>query len=299
MSVLEEVRSANESYVAGFEKGDLPMPPGQHFAVITCMDARIDPAKALGLEDGDAHVIRNAVGIATDDETLTEAFELAQQFMPGVAPPGNLLRLLHATAAEAVEQGAERFDGTDVLATLAAGSGLPLALLDPEAALPLAEVRAFFERRVLEQPAGPDGGGGRRRGPPGHRGHQHQVLAVRGAQRRPQLRGGRVGELGVEDRAYAGQVVGGPTPGGDDRVLEQGNRTVTSLDGDVVRRHLSAGLTFSKEDRETNIRRIGWVAAEVSRHGGVAICSPIAPFDATRRHVATMLGTMIARTGQP
>ena len=70
-----------------------------------------------------------------------------------------------------------------------------------------------------------------------------------------------------------------------DRVLEQGNRTVTSLDGDVVRRNLSAGLTFSKEDRETNIRRIGWVAAEVSRHGGVAICCPIAPFDATRRHV--------------
>jgi sulfate adenylyltransferase len=70
-----------------------------------------------------------------------------------------------------------------------------------------------------------------------------------------------------------------------DRLLEQGRRTVTSLDGDVVRRNLSAGLTFSREDRETNIRRIGWVAAEVSRHGGVAICSPIAPFDATRRQV--------------
>ena len=67
-----------------------------------------------------------------------------------------------------------------------------------------------------------------------------------------------------------------------DVVLEQGARTVTSLDGDVVRRNLSAGLTFSKEDRETNIRRIGWVAAEISRHGGVAICSPIAPFDSTR-----------------
>jgi sulfate adenylyltransferase len=70
-----------------------------------------------------------------------------------------------------------------------------------------------------------------------------------------------------------------------DRVLERGGRTVTSLDGDVVRRNLSAGLTFSKEDRETNIRRIGWVAAEIGRHGGVAICSPIAPFDSTRQHV--------------
>ncbi len=70
-----------------------------------------------------------------------------------------------------------------------------------------------------------------------------------------------------------------------DHVLELGTRTVTSLDGDVVRRNLSAGLTFSKEDRETNIRRIGWVAAEISRHGGVAICSPIAPFDQTRQLV--------------
>ncbi len=70
-----------------------------------------------------------------------------------------------------------------------------------------------------------------------------------------------------------------------DRLLETGERTVTSLDGDVVRRNLSAGLTFSKEDRETNIRRIGWVAAEISRHGGVAVCSPIAPFDATRQDV--------------
>jgi len=70
-----------------------------------------------------------------------------------------------------------------------------------------------------------------------------------------------------------------------DKVLEQGRRTITSLDGDVVRRNLSAGLTFSKEDRETNIRRIGWVAAEIARHGGLVICSPIAPFDETRRQV--------------
>jgi sulfate adenylyltransferase len=74
-----------------------------------------------------------------------------------------------------------------------------------------------------------------------------------------------------------------------DVILERGKRTVTSLDGDVVRRNLSAGLTFSKADRETNIRRIGWVAAEISRHGGVAICSPIAPFDETRRQVRAMV----------
>lgn len=75
----------------------------------------------------------------------------------------------------------------------------------------------------------------------------------------------------------------------NDVILERGERTVTSLDGDVVRRNLSAGLTFSKADRETNIRRIGWVAAEISRHRGLAICSPIAPFDETRQQVRAMV----------
>lgn len=65
-------------------------------------------------------------------------------------------------------------------------------------------------------------------------------------------------------------------------------RAVTRLDGDVVRRNLSAGLTFSKQDRETNIRRIAWVAAEIGKHGGFAICSPIAPFDAGRRQARAM-----------
>ena len=74
-----------------------------------------------------------------------------------------------------------------------------------------------------------------------------------------------------------------------DLILEDGRRSVTSLDGDVVRRNLSKGLTFSKEDRETNIRRIGWVAAEIARHRGIAICSPIAPFDTTRKQVRQMV----------
>jgi sulfate adenylyltransferase len=74
-----------------------------------------------------------------------------------------------------------------------------------------------------------------------------------------------------------------------DRLVEDGQRTVSLLDGDVVRRNLSAGLTFSREDRETNIRRIGWVAAEISRHGGTAICSPIAPFAGTRAAVREMV----------
>ncbi len=74
-----------------------------------------------------------------------------------------------------------------------------------------------------------------------------------------------------------------------DALLERGDRTVTSLDGDVVRHHLSKGLGFSRADRETNIARIGWVAAEISRHHGVAICSPIAPFASTREHVRSMV----------
>ena len=69
------------------------------------------------------------------------------------------------------------------------------------------------------------------------------------------------------------------------RLIEEGS-TVTLLDGDRVRRHLTAGLGFSPEDRDTNVRRIGWVAAEVAHHGGIAICSPIAPNDAVRREVA-------------
>jgi carbonic anhydrase len=66
--VLDEVLAANAAYAADFgDKGSLPMPPGRRFAVLTCMDARLDPAKFAGLSEGDAHVIRNAGGRASDD----------------------------------------------------------------------------------------------------------------------------------------------------------------------------------------------------------------------------------------
>lgn len=71
--------------------------------------------------------------------------------------------------------------------------------------------------------------------------------------------------------------------------LVEQRQTVTLLDGDVVRRHLSAGLGFTVADRDRNIRRIGWVAAEIAAHGGLAICSPIAPFDVTREQVRQMV----------
>ena len=72
-------------------------------------------------------------------------------------------------------------------------------------------------------------------------------------------------------------------------LLERG-RQITLLDGDVVRTHLSKGLGFSKEDRDTNIRRIGFVAAEIVRHGGVALCAAVSPYRATRDEVRHMVG---------
>src|SRR3954468_16678215 len=66
MSVTDELIQANESYTASFDKGDLPLPPAKRVAVVACMDARLIPTRALGLEEGDAHVIRNAGGLAKD-----------------------------------------------------------------------------------------------------------------------------------------------------------------------------------------------------------------------------------------
>src|SRR6202140_2909176 len=68
MSVTDELLSNNEAYAASFEKGELPMPPGKQIAVLACMDARLNVYGLLGLSEGDAHVIRNAGGVVTDDE---------------------------------------------------------------------------------------------------------------------------------------------------------------------------------------------------------------------------------------
>jgi len=73
------------------------------------------------------------------------------------------------------------------------------------------------------------------------------------------------------------------------KFLEVGGRPVTLLDGDLVRKHLSSELGFSKEHRDINIRRIGYVASEITKNGGIAICAPIAPYDATRRYVRQLI----------
>src|SRR5215813_5423530 len=73
------------------------------------------------------------------------------------------------------------------------------------------------------------------------------------------------------------------------KFLEVGGRPVTLLDGDLVRKHLSSELGFSKEHRDINIRRIGYVASEITKNGGIAICAPIAPYDSTRKDVRAMI----------
>lgn len=73
------------------------------------------------------------------------------------------------------------------------------------------------------------------------------------------------------------------------KFLEMGGRPVTLLDGDLVRKHLSSELGFSKEHRDINIRRIGYVASEITKNGGIAICAPIAPYDSTRKDVRAMI----------
>jgi len=67
VAITDEFVAANQEFAEGFDKGDLPMPPARRAAAVVCMDARLDPAKFLGLDIGDAHVIRNAGGRASDD----------------------------------------------------------------------------------------------------------------------------------------------------------------------------------------------------------------------------------------
>lgn len=75
-------------------------------------------------------------------------------------------------------------------------------------------------------------------------------------------------------------------------MLEVRGRTVTVLDGDVVRTHLSRGLGFSREDRDENVRRVGFVAAEIVRHGGMSVCALVSPYRATRDEVREMVNSV-------
>ena len=110
----------------------------------------LDQAEAI--EVSRAALATDGLDVTADEGTLVRTYDLAQQFLPGVSPPGNLLRLVRAAALGAVDAGRSEFDAGDVLAALASSSGLPLALLDADVPLRLEDVRAFFEERILEQP---------------------------------------------------------------------------------------------------------------------------------------------------
>ena len=79
MSVTDELLDNAKRYADGFDKGDLPLPPARKVAVVACMDARLDPQKVLGLEEGDGHVIRNAGGVVTED--AIRSLEISQRLL--------------------------------------------------------------------------------------------------------------------------------------------------------------------------------------------------------------------------
>jgi carbonic anhydrase len=121
MTTYDEVLEANEQYAATFgEKGDLALPPARHFAILTCMDARLDPAKYAGLSEGDAHVIRNAGGRASDDaiRSLVISYKLlgtGEWFVIHHSNCGmefftdDVIRGLLASSLETAELGADGF----------------------------------------------------------------------------------------------------------------------------------------------------------------------------------------------
>jgi carbonic anhydrase len=140
VSVRDEVLQANQDYTSDFEKGDLPMPPGRKFAVVTCMDARIDPAKALGLEEGDAHVIRNAGGLV-NDETIRS-----------LCISHNLLGTEEAFVIAHTDCGMLTFSNEDIHAKLADEKGADASDIDFQ---PFSDLDESVRRSVAKAQASP------------------------------------------------------------------------------------------------------------------------------------------------
>ena len=92
MSELKGMLAANQQFQQGFRDGDKPTPPARKVAIVTCMDARIHPEKALGLEIGDAHMIRNAGGRASDDVTITSMRRIRSTMRPMPMRPSPRLK---------------------------------------------------------------------------------------------------------------------------------------------------------------------------------------------------------------
>ncbi|MGH8902279.1 MAG: beta-class carbonic anhydrase [Egibacteraceae bacterium] len=118
MSTTDQLVQNNASYAAAFDKGDLALPPGLGVAVVACMDARLDPARVLGLEEGDAHVIRNAGGVVSDD--VIRSLTISQRLLGTTA-----IVLIHHS-----DCGMVTFNDDDVKAKIASEVGIrpPFAL---------------------------------------------------------------------------------------------------------------------------------------------------------------------------
>jgi carbonic anhydrase len=144
MAAVDDITKANESYASSFGKGDLPMPPGRRFVVVTCMDARIDPAKALGLQEGDAHVIRNAGGIASDDAVRSVVISNA------------LLGTREAFVIGHTDCGMVTFSNDDLRAKLRDERGVDATHLDFQPFPDVADRVRASVRRLQESPLLPD-----------------------------------------------------------------------------------------------------------------------------------------------
>jgi carbonic anhydrase len=118
MTVIDELVHNTQPYAEAFDKGDLPMPPAKHVAVVACMDARLNPQGLLGLEEGDAHVVRNAGGVVTDD--VIRSLAISQRLLGTTE-----IMLIHHT-----DCGMLTFRDDDLKAQIAADTGIrpPFAL---------------------------------------------------------------------------------------------------------------------------------------------------------------------------
>jgi sulfate adenylyltransferase len=210
----------------------------------------------------------------------------------GELSPEGLVRAVQGAAEDAAGRGAPgtvvaaavpRLDGVDdarLLADVAAGFGAAEVLLPdellPDELLPDELLPdELLPDELLPDELLPDEPGD---GTPGW--HPASARELERSDRPPDRRGVTVLFTGL-----SGSGKSTLARGLAERLLDDGRRAVSLLDGDEVRRLLSHGLGFSRADRDLNIRRIGFVAAEITRHGGLAICAPIAPFDDVRQEV--------------
>lgn len=222
-----------------------------------------------------AVVVTGPVGLAAVERAVRAAVDADRALLwcavvgagPAAEPgPAGLLRAVHRLAEDARAAGARC--ETLVLALPRTADGAPA----PDLAR---RVLAAYGADAVTTPAAPQGAD-----------DEHPAFA---AERALQARAHGHRGVTVFFTGLSGSGKSTVAKALAERLLDDGRRDVTMLDGDEVRRLLSHGLGFGRADRDLNIRRIGWVAAEVSRHGGLAVAAPIAPFDDVRKEVRALV----------